>query len=111
MKTDNNIVSNESLEDAANNHADNEYGKNNTDTWTFEETYLWQKAKSSFLDGANWKKEQYAHLLESHDELLENIIRIIDRIEENEYTDSFPYAYNKAKQAIEKANKLLNSIK
>lgn len=44
-----------------------------------------------------------AKLIASVPELLENLIRIIDRIEENGYHTSFTSAYERAKAAIKKA--------
>ena len=47
--------------------------------------------------------EANAKLIAAAPELLENLIRIIDRIEENDYQNSFPSAYERAKKAIKKA--------
>lgn len=44
-----------------------------------------------------------AKLISAAPDLLENLIRIIDRIEEAELQNNFPSAYARAKQAIKKA--------
>ena len=43
-------------------------------------------------------------LKEERDSLYENLYRIIDRIEENDFKDCFPFAYKRAKE-------LLNNLK
>lgn len=43
-----------------------------------------------------------AKLIAAAPELLDNLLRIIDRIEENNLNDMFPSAYERAKRAIKK---------
>ena len=47
--------------------------------------------------------EANAKLIAAAPELLENLTRIIDRIEEQELRNNFPSAYKRAKDAINKA--------
>lgn len=42
-------------------------------------------------------------LLDQRNDLLENLIRIVDRVEEQKLQENFPSAYKRAKEAKEKA--------
>jgi hypothetical protein len=44
-----------------------------------------------------------AKLIAAAPDLLENLVRMIDRIEESNYQNDFPSAYTRAKAAIKKA--------
>ena len=99
MKADNNIVSNESLEDAAKlflKSKDDEIGT----IWTEDD----EDIIKAFCD---FHKEQLKPLLESHADLLKwvNKLKIIAETEIPKFNS--PDLNN----AIKKANKLLNSIK
>lgn len=56
-------------------------------------------------DNDREEREANAKLIAASPELLENLIRLVDRIEENKFQDSMPSAYLRAKKAIEKALK------
>lgn len=47
--------------------------------------------------------ERICTCLNAHDELVENLARLIDRIEESDLQSAFPSAYNRAKEALKKA--------
>ena len=49
------------------------------------------------------KQKANAKLIAAAPELLENLIRLVDRIKECEYQDSFPSAFRRAEEAINKA--------
>ena len=51
------------------------------------------------------QKKADATLIVSAPDLLDNLERLVDRIEENNLQSHFPSAYNRAKQAIKKATK------
>lgn len=55
-----------------------------------------------YYDGTE-EQEANAKLIAASKDLLENLIRIIDRIEENGYHTTFTSAYERAKSAINKA--------
>ena len=107
MKTDNNIVSNESLEDA----------KKRLNKFSINDKALSQPIyNNGFEMGAAWKEEQLKPLLESHAELLDTLTIIDNRLKETfgaiEYElGKYSSLHTGIKSAIEKANKLLNSIK
>lgn len=51
----------------------------------------------AFLDGAIWQLGKDKAII---DKLKEHLNRLIDRIEENELSTSFPFAYRKAKEYL-----------
>ena len=64
------------------------------------------KQKEGLMGGTypdNETQEANAKLIAAAPELLENLTRIIDRIEESNLQGNFPSAYQRAKQALKKA--------
>lgn len=66
---------------------------------------------TSFRCGANWQKEQYKYLIQSHAELLDIAKSVSFMFGNEQHYPEGTWGYNlsnKAKSAIEKANQLLN---
>ncbi len=92
-QTDNsNIVVPENLKDAALNYFRNEYSYLDTPSW-------------SFTLGAQWQKEQYAALVQSHAELLE-VVKYFCDCRTSAWRGKLFDAYHKGKDAIQNAEKI-----
>ncbi len=100
-KTDNSNIVVESLEDAAKKHANNYYFENDFSSVQHTNyTDLHKGTISDFKTGANWQKEQYKDLVQSHAELLDILKTAKQELWENEK------GWNRIDNAIEKAEKI-----
>jgi len=63
-------------------------------------------AKCGFIAGANFKETQLQPLIDNHAELLE-VVQMFCDTRTAQSNDNFMQAYHKGKDAIQKANKLI----
>jgi len=104
----------ESLEDFAEYEASVFYNKDNVSIWHTSDATQWKRRKENIILGANWQKEQYKDLIQSHSELLA-ILEICKYSFSSQISKERAKLYPKGLAArvfngIEKANKVINSL-
>jgi len=89
------------------------------DEYAVKEKYWHNKGFSDRFATANKKEDaerickavnNYDALVDSHKDVLENLARLIDRVKENNWSEYIPSAYDRAKEATEKATALLTKL-